>query len=447
MLPVRAVILAAAIILTPLGASAADLVVWWEKGFYPQADEAVRDIVAAFEQQTGKHVELVQPAQDEIMRQAARALQAGAPPDFLFSSVIATSAARWAYDGRLVDLEGALGPVLDLFDADTIEVSTLLDGKTGRRGLYALPVGRISNHVHVWNSLLERAGFTLADIPQEWGAFWSFWCDRVQPALRRAIGRENIWAVGLPMSVAATVDTEFELTQFQLAHQASWLSRDRRVQVDDPAVRAGMVRAMDAYTEIWRKGCTPPDSVSWTNIDNNKAFLAQTVVLTPNPTLSIPAALRTARPDDYYQNAATIDWPLAANGEPLVLEGRVDRAVVFKDSGHGATAEEFVRFLAEWGLAHWVTSMGDQYMLPMRKLVEQPFWLDPSDPHRMRAAIQIMTQPQLLDMDVRADEWRSGPIWDENVWGKAVHRVVTEGISPEQAVDEAIARIKEILAE
>jgi hypothetical protein len=37
-------------------------VVWWEKGFYAQEDEAVREIVAAFEQKTGKQVELVQPA-------------------------------------------------------------------------------------------------------------------------------------------------------------------------------------------------------------------------------------------------------------------------------------------------------------------------------------------------------------------------------------------------
>ena len=34
-----------------------------------------------------------------------------------------------------------------------------------------------------------------------------------------------------------------------------------------------------------------------------------------------------------------------------------------------------------------------------------------------------------------------------DVWGKAVHRVAAEGISPEQAVDEAIARIKQILKE
>jgi ABC-type glycerol-3-phosphate transport system substrate-binding protein len=50
----------------PLGAQGADLVVWWEKGFYPQADEAVAEIVTTFEQDTGKEVELVQPTQAEI---------------------------------------------------------------------------------------------------------------------------------------------------------------------------------------------------------------------------------------------------------------------------------------------------------------------------------------------------------------------------------------------
>jgi multiple sugar transport system substrate-binding protein len=83
----------------------------------------------------------------------------------------------------------------------------------------------------------------------------------------------------------------------------------------------------------------------------------------------------------------------------------------------------------------------------MRKLVDQPFWLDSSDPHRMRAAIQIMTRPHIMNMDVRDQEWKSGRIYDENVWGKAAHGVAAEGISPEQAVDEAIARIKQILAE
>jgi multiple sugar transport system substrate-binding protein len=72
---------------------------------------------------------------------------------------------------------------------------------------------------------------------------------------------------------------------------------------------------------------------------------------------------------------------------------------------------------------------------PMRRLIDSPFWLDPSDRHRMRAAIQTLTQPHSYS-------W-----WGQDIMAKAIHRTVTEGISPEQAVDEAIARIKEILAE
>jgi multiple sugar transport system substrate-binding protein len=296
---IRAILLAVMLMMVPLSAGAADLVVWWQTDFFPQEDKPVAEVIAAFEQKTGKRVELVQPTQTDIIEKAQAALEAGRPPDFLFGATVSRLAARWAYEGRLADLEGVLSPVLDMFDTDAIDVSTLLDGTTGRRGLYALPMGRQSNHVHVWRSLLERAGFTLADIPKEWEPFWSFWCDKVQPAVRRALGRDDVWGVGLPMSTTAP-DTQEQLLQFQLAYGAPWLGFDHRPQVDDPAMRAGMAKALDAYTALWRKGCTPPDALGWTNKDNNDAFLAQRVVMTPNPTLSIPGALRAARPEDYY---------------------------------------------------------------------------------------------------------------------------------------------------
>jgi multiple sugar transport system substrate-binding protein len=140
----------------------------------------------------------------------------------------------------------------------------------------------------------------------------------VQPAVRNATGRDDIWGVGLPMSTAAP-DTQEQLIQFQLAHEVPWLDRDRRLQVDDPEVRRGMIKALDAYTAIWRKDCTPPDATSWASIDNNKAFLAQTVVMTPNPSLSVPTALKRERPEDYYRNAVTIDWPDGTDGQPLVI--------------------------------------------------------------------------------------------------------------------------------
>ncbi len=79
-MPLRAVVLAAVLVLAPLGARGADLVVWWEQGFYPQEDEAVAEIVAAFEQKTGKQVELIQPTQDEILDKAQAALEAAQVP-------------------------------------------------------------------------------------------------------------------------------------------------------------------------------------------------------------------------------------------------------------------------------------------------------------------------------------------------------------------------------
>ena len=70
-------------------------------------------------------------------------------------------------------------------------------------------------------------------------------------------------------------------------------------------------------------------------------------------------------------------------------------AAVFKDGGNVATAKEFVRFLVEEGwLAHYLDFSGERMLPPMPKLLEQPFWLDPSDPHRMAAAMQVLTRPR-----------------------------------------------------
>ena len=254
----RTAVLAAMLAMAPLGANAADLVVWWEEGQAAEEDEAVREIVAAFEQGSGKQVELVLGPQEELVADLVAALEAGRPtPDFVFTVAETQPYERWVYEGRLVDLTDAVGHFSDLFDPDALERVTLLDGTTGRRGLYLLPMGLASHHVHVWKSLLERAGFTLADIPKEWDAFWAFWCDQVQPAVRRAQGRDDIWGIGLPMS-PTSVDTSNGIWQFIDAYEADYVTRDGRLVIDDPEVRRRLIQAVDSYTAIYRKGCTPP---------------------------------------------------------------------------------------------------------------------------------------------------------------------------------------------
>jgi multiple sugar transport system substrate-binding protein len=209
-------ILGASLILTPLGAGAADLVVWWDEGYYAEETEAVREIIAAFEQGSGKQVELVQYSQADLPYKIEAALKVGQPPDFAFGFDLNNHDARWAFEDRLVDISDAIGHFSDLFDPDALASVTWRNARTGQKALYGLPMGRTTNHLHVWRSLLETADYKLADIPREWEAFWSFWCDEVQPAVRRATGRDDIWGIGLPMSGQA-FDTWFQFHQFMVA--------------------------------------------------------------------------------------------------------------------------------------------------------------------------------------------------------------------------------------
>jgi multiple sugar transport system substrate-binding protein len=278
MIRIAGAVLGASLMLAPLGANSADLVVWWEEGAYEQEDAALRETIAAFEQDSGRQVELVFYPQAELQGKIA-AIEAGQPPDPAFGlRHMSDFISEWAFEDRLVDLTDTVGYFSNLFDPDALAWWMRLNQKTGQRALYALPIGRVTNHAHVWRSLLGQAGFTVEDIPKEWDAFWSFWCDRAQPAVRRATGRDDLWAVGLNMSGEAS-DAQVQFFQFLAAYDAQYVTPDGRLVIDDPAIRRRLIEAIDAYTAVYRKGCTPPGSITWDNNANNEQFLAQAIIM------------------------------------------------------------------------------------------------------------------------------------------------------------------------
>jgi multiple sugar transport system substrate-binding protein len=101
-------IFSAALILAPLGARAADLVVWWDKGYSPQENEALQEVAAAFEQRSGKQVEIVFHPRSELPDRIEEALAAGQPPNIAFGTWLSEYVGQWAFDDRLVELSGTL---------------------------------------------------------------------------------------------------------------------------------------------------------------------------------------------------------------------------------------------------------------------------------------------------------------------------------------------------
>ena len=315
----RGVVLALAIIAAPLGAQAADLVVWWDEGYYPEENEAVRETIAAFEHDTGKQVELVFHPMEELPDQIWAALEAGHPPDFAFGFWLDGDAEQLAYEDRLVDLTDAIGHFSDLFDPGQLKRAVLLNGTTGEKALYGLPVGQITHLTHVWKSLLAQAGYTLEDIPREWDAYLVL---LVRPGAAGACVRRPAAMTSGPWVCrcrSKRLIRQNRIRPVSDAYEADYVTPDGRLIIDEPEIRQRLIEAMDSYTAIQLKGCSPPDSLTWPDIGNNKAFLAQSVVMTPNLSLSIPNALKADRPDDYYENTATIEWPLGPSGEPFPI--------------------------------------------------------------------------------------------------------------------------------
>jgi multiple sugar transport system substrate-binding protein len=250
------------------------------------------------------------------------------------------------------------------------------------------------------------------------------------------------------MSPAAG-DTSDALTQFMIARSASfWPSADRPL-VDDPTFRANLTKALADYTTPWRKGCVPPDAVRWMNPDNNKAFLDQRIVLVVNASLSITAALRASRPEDYYKATATISWPAGPDGRIYPLLFIVVEGVIFTGARNVEEAKNFLRFvLQEKRLSAWLEGGQGRYLPTMFELVGTPFWMDPADQHR-RAAVEELIGPTMPNLGlVRA----SLPLWwdqaaRQRLFGGAVQRIAVDGLTPEQAVDELIAHLKQLQSE
>jgi multiple sugar transport system substrate-binding protein len=249
---------------------------------------------------------------------------------------------------------------------------------------------------------------------------------------------------------AGITDTLRSLNQFVYAYTEAWPTPSGPSLLHDPAARAALVKGLKGYVALYEKGCIPPDAVDWTNLNNNKAFLEQRIVMTINNTLSVPNTLKHERPDDYYRNAITIGWPKDAFGRTEHIDGVYFQAVVFKDGQNTAAAKELVRFLVGDGwLAQYLMSAGDRLLPPSKTMLDQPFWLDPRDPHRLRAAIQAMTEPHVsrsygLDREQEVRVGREGLFMGLSA---AVQRVVVDGLTPEQAVNEVIAHVEQLLGE
>jgi multiple sugar transport system substrate-binding protein len=427
------------------------LTVWFTKGFYPAEDRALETMIYRFEQKTGVKVDLSLYAVQDIIPKSVAALDSRTPPDVAFGLTYDfQTAGKWASEGKLADLSDIVNPMKDKFLPNTISTA-YLGGADGKKAYYAVPVYRQTIHVNYWKDMLAEAGFKDSDIPKGWKEYWSFWCDKVQPAHRQKTGKRT-YAIGNPMGVNST-DSFYSFQQFLLAYNVDLVDASGKVLVDQPKNRAGIVAALKDYTDLMTKGCTPPSSINWQDPDNNVAFHNKTTLMTHNATISIAAkwlddsnnASQTAEQraqakKNYEELIATTGWPNKPDGKPMNYLAAIKLAVAFKGAKNEKRGKEFLAFMMEDSNLTPYTEGALGRWYPVTKVgADRDFWK--ADPHR-----------RVVDQQFRAgtgtfpfvENWKFTILNNENVWAKAMSRVVNEKWTPEKAADELIARIKQV---
>ena len=422
--------------------------VWFTKAFYPAEEQALNEVIKKFEAKSGVKVDLSLYSAEDVVTKSVAAVEAGNPPDVGFGFTYDFRVTgKWAFEDKLENLDDIIQPIASQFLPGPLSTTWLLNGKTGKKAYYAAPIEMQLMHINYWIDMLQDAGFKESDIPNDWKGFWSFWCDKVQPALR-AKG-QRVFAIGHPASVQAS-DTFYSFHMFMNAYDVQVVDENGKLMLDQPKNKAGLVKALADYAAIVKKGCSPASSVNWGDVDNNLNFANKTTVLTHNATISIPAAQfdtmnratstaeqKAIARTNYYEKIRTRGFPEKAAGGPLPQLAAVKTAVIFKDAKNKPRGKEFLAFLLqEENLQPFVEGSLGRWVPVTKRASVAPFWTDGKDPHRKAVQAQVS---QGLVFFPFVYNWKFTVVNAENVWGRATARIAKDGVAPEKAADEMIA--------
>jgi multiple sugar transport system substrate-binding protein len=427
------------------------LQIWWDKGYYPEEDEALRNVVKNWEQKTGNRAKISFYTNDELFLKTERAIKAGNPPDVLMND----AADRFfnpklAWDGRLADVSDVINPIKDAYSKTVLDTVYYYNNQEKRRSYYAVPIYIGIPHIFYWRDLLQQAGksdsanaqLSDRDIPQDWDSFWQFW--QQVPKKLPTQEKQKIYGIGLPMSVEAA-DTDDIFEQILEAYNVEILNSKGELQVNNPQVRQGIINCIDWYTKFYLQGNVPPDALNWYNPDNNRSFINRFVAMTPNQSLSIPAAVKQDK-DVYYQKMVTTGYPHKPNGKPMRYIAMIRQAIILADSNKQELAKDFLSYFNQPEvLSTYIKATGGRYLPVNKKVLADPFWTDPADPHISTAVKPFLEGKMRLPYTVLNPAYSL--VLKNSVWGNAIAKVVSDKISPEQAGDEAISKIKQIFTE
>ncbi|TMJ62032.1 MAG: extracellular solute-binding protein [Alphaproteobacteria bacterium] len=376
-------------------AAATTATVWWVQGFAQEEDIAFKKIVEEYQKASGNTLDYSIIPYAPMRQKIVSAVTSGAVPD-LFQNTPPEIIALYAWEDKLVDVTDVVETQREEYSDSALLTVHCYNNVEKRRSFYGVPYTLDVFTNHIWRPLVEKAGYKIEDIPKTWDAFYDFFKD-VQKKLREQ-GVRHVYGLGFQVTTNGGDPNSF-FNQFLIGYGGQDIvTHDGKLHLDDPKVREAAIKALTYPTTAYKEGFVPPGAINWNDADDNNAFHAKQIVMDLDGSLSTEVAIIKNQQD--YNDIVTFGLALSK------LSRRVPAMPAIAKN--------------------------------------DPWWLDPNDPHRVAYTTQCLFNPTVPSF------WVFNPAYaqvqNEHVWQTAWAEIMKDGAAPQAAAEKAFKRVEEIFA-
>jgi multiple sugar transport system substrate-binding protein len=418
--------------------------VWWTQGFIPEEDASFRSMVADYEKASGNQIDTSIIPFAPMIQKIVSSLTSGDVPDAVQNFVSSvTVVPQNAWNDKLIDLTDVVETQTSQYHPTALLSAKYFNNIKKERSFYCVPDRASVLPFHIWSSLVDKAGYKMSDAPKTWDAFWDFF-KPMQKALRDK-GVRGVYALGLQPTTIGPADGNALFHQFLIAYGGNGIvTQDGRPHLDEPQVKDAVIKSLMYITTAYKEGYVPPGALSWNDADDNNAFHAKQIIMNLDGTISTELALFHQK--ERYDDIVTMGLPLDNAGRPVASQLGVGAVFIPRGAKNVEVAKDFLKYAIQPKVLNEYLKAGlGRWLPPMPDLVKNdPFWLDPKDPHRSAYARQGMLSPTVANYPAFNPGYAEAN--SQQIWGTAEADVIREGMTPQAATEKALKRIGEILA-
>jgi len=420
-------------------AAAKTATVWWGQGFAEEEDVATKQIVAEYEKASGNTIDLSIIPYAPERQKIISAITGGDVPDIVTANQ-PEIAALYAWQDKLVDVSDVVETQKALYSETALFSANCYNSVAKRRSFYGVPYVGATLPFHVWNSLVEKAGYKLADAPKTWDAFWDFF--KPMQAKLRAQGLRNVYSLGLQVTTNG-VDPNNVFHYFLAAYGGKDIvTEGGKLQLHDPQVREAVIKALTYPTTAFKEGFVPSGALNWNDADDNNAFHSKQVIMDLDGTISTEVAI--IKNKEEYDDIVTLGLPLSNDGKPIPSQLTVVSKLIPKGAKNIEVAKDFLKFFIQPQVNNEWLKVGLGRNIPVMPSIvkNDPWWF--ADPHR-----KAYTEQGVLGETLPA-YWAFNPAYAEvqstHVWPMAWADIIQNGTAPEAAAEKAFQQAEAIFA-